>query len=398
MTDSNGNLSVDFMVGFTIFMVAFIWVATLVPNLFLGVSAHGVDFDAVAYRTGVILAEDPGASFIPDSPWEVQPDTAKENVERFGLAVSKETPNILSETKVNRFFNHSAGWLPEDYRNKTIFGDYPYHFNISLTTVTESTYSVPTMYVGEVRPDNYGFMRREVKIKRPSNATIGKSDYVKFKLNNSGMDGNVTSHDFAICINTSHLLTGNVTDPLANPNYHAVYMIDPTKDWINITMEQFNATSPQGPVPDWVNHVGVGGPDSANINLSKITFSQVGYNPAPYLYPLAAGTVPQKDFLYVDGNTMPVSLPVNISYNSVELRNNFTLAFPPGFFIAAQPDGAIYINLTFSVEKELHAGTKDWQGMQYLNTSKSGPWDYNYKTTEVSQPYLTDGVLEVAIW
>ena len=78
MTNSSGNLSVDFLVGFTIFMVAFIWVATLVPNLFLGVSSHEIDFDAVAYRTGVILAEDPGAT-IPtvDTPWEFQPDSGK---------------------------------------------------------------------------------------------------------------------------------------------------------------------------------------------------------------------------------------------------------------------------------------------------------------------------------
>ena len=107
MTDTSGNLSVDFLVGFTIFMVAFIWVATLVPNLFLGVSAHGIDFDAVAYRTGVILAEDPGASNVV-TPWEVQLDSGKANIARFGLAVSKETPNLLSDLKVKRFFDLST--------------------------------------------------------------------------------------------------------------------------------------------------------------------------------------------------------------------------------------------------------------------------------------------------
>ena len=71
MTNSDGNLSVDFLVGFSIFMIAFIWVATLVPNLFLGVSSHQIDFDAVAYRTGVILAEDPGNPSVPDDPWQM---------------------------------------------------------------------------------------------------------------------------------------------------------------------------------------------------------------------------------------------------------------------------------------------------------------------------------------
>ena len=123
MTDDSGDLSVDFLVGFTIFMVAFIWVATLVPNLFLGVSAHGIDFDAVAYRTGVILAEDPGATNASATgPWELQQDSGKGLIERFGLAVSKETPNILSETKVDRFFNSTDKILQAHFSIPMITG------------------------------------------------------------------------------------------------------------------------------------------------------------------------------------------------------------------------------------------------------------------------------------
>jgi hypothetical protein len=397
MTDSNGNLSVDFMAGFTIFMIAFIWVATLVPNLFLGVSAHGVDFDAVAYRTCVILTEDPGASAV-DTPWESQPDTAKTNVQRFGLAISKATPNILSQPKIDRFFNKTAGWTSEDYRNKTIFGDYPYRFNISLRTVDDS---IPVQYVGDVRPDNYGFMRREVKIKHFGNATLDNiTDYTSLKLYNHDVfvspdtiaqaDGNVTSHNFAITINMSKLRGGNVSDPLINPNYRDSYSIDPYTDWINITMEDLN-TTPQ--ISRWVDL-----PQTANINLSKVEFWQSPFSPTPSLYVLAAGTVPQKDFIYVDGNPTPVNPPVKIQDNGVVLRNNITLAFPPGFFVAAQSDSTIYVNLTFGVEKEVHTGANDWQGMQYLNTTQSQPWDYSYNATLVSQPYLTDGVLEVAVW
>jgi hypothetical protein len=179
MTDNAGILSVDFLVGFTIFMVAFIWVATLVPNLLLGVSAHGIDFDAVAYRTGVILAEDPGATVpIVTTPWEFEKDSGKANIERFGLAVSKDTPNILSATKVNRFFCTTAFLYPDDYRKKVIFGDYPYRFNISLQVAGESN----TSYVGDILPgsnygfvsgSNYGYIRREVKVTHFSNAQQG---------------------------------------------------------------------------------------------------------------------------------------------------------------------------------------------------------------------------------
>ncbi len=33
MTDDNGNLSIDFLVGFTIFILAFIWVVSMIPRV-----------------------------------------------------------------------------------------------------------------------------------------------------------------------------------------------------------------------------------------------------------------------------------------------------------------------------------------------------------------------------
>ena len=61
MTEDSGIMSIDFLVGFTIFLITFIWVATLIPGLFIGLQSHTIDYDAVAYRAGVILVEDPGA-------------------------------------------------------------------------------------------------------------------------------------------------------------------------------------------------------------------------------------------------------------------------------------------------------------------------------------------------
>ena len=60
MIDDTANLSIDFLAGFTIFMIGFIYVATLIPGLLLGLQSSTIDYDAVAYRTGVILVEDPG--------------------------------------------------------------------------------------------------------------------------------------------------------------------------------------------------------------------------------------------------------------------------------------------------------------------------------------------------
>jgi hypothetical protein len=376
MTDSSGNLSVDFLVGFTIFMVAFIWVATLVPNLFLGLSAHGIDFDAVAYRTGVILAEDPGAT--PDgSPWELQPDTGKDNIERFGLAVSKDTPNVLSKTKVDRFFNTTAFTYPDDYRPRTIFGDYPYQFNISLHVVGESA----TRYIGNVTPDgSYGYIRREVKIKGLSNATINQGTIQKFHFNNTGYDGNVTFHDFSMVINTSKLLHGNVTNPVTNPNNDVAYNIDPRNDRIVITIEDLDQKPPQ---PSWPNSVGLW----PTVNLTNVKFTQTRYG-FPGLFPMGADL--NQNFIYVDGSLTPSNPPVTIN-------KNVSFVFDQGFFSDADDTGAIFINLTFGVDT--HSTNPLYPlGMEFLNTSGTQPFDYNYYPTNVTQPVLNDAVMEVAVW
>uniref|UniRef100_UPI003FA5D67B DUF7287 family protein n=1 Tax=Methanoculleus sp. TaxID=90427 RepID=UPI003FA5D67B len=98
-------LSLDFLVGFTIFMLALIMVVSMVPGLLAGLESSGIDYDAVAYRTGVILVEDPGWPVYP--PWEMNGPGHKDEIERIGLAVSKETPNILLSTKVEKFFDGS---------------------------------------------------------------------------------------------------------------------------------------------------------------------------------------------------------------------------------------------------------------------------------------------------
>ncbi|NLD57019.1 MAG: hypothetical protein GX651_02655, partial [Methanomicrobiales archaeon] len=98
--DDDGNMSLDFLVGFTIFLMAFIWVATMIPGILIGLQAHTIDYDAVAYRTGVLLVEDPGWPATPG--WETESDERKADMIRFGLAISKETPNMLADSKVTR--------------------------------------------------------------------------------------------------------------------------------------------------------------------------------------------------------------------------------------------------------------------------------------------------------
>lgn len=222
MTDDAGNMSIDFLVGFTIFILAFIWVATLIPGIMIGLQSNTIDFDAVAYRTGVILVEDPGW---PASPgWESFDDLRKANITRFGLAISKDSPNFLSQDKVNRFFCTTFVY-PDECQQRVVFGDRPYHFNISLIDIERNE----TQSVGEVRPDNYGYIRRLVKSKGFSNASIGSSYIAAYHYKNTALPSdNVTTHEFSILVNNTKLL-GDITDP--------AYQIDPSREqtMINIT-------------------------------------------------------------------------------------------------------------------------------------------------------------------
>ncbi|MDO9323534.1 MAG: hypothetical protein Q7T80_01100 [Methanoregula sp.] len=377
-------MSIDFLVGFTIFMIAFIWVATLVPGLFIGLKSNTIDYDAVAYRTGVILVEDPGNPAGPPLdiyPWESLADSDKVSIKRFGLAVSKEAPNILDENKVDRFFNTTLysysgnyGQL-NDYRPRLIFGDYPYRFNISLKAVGEDT----LQSVGDVIPVNYpyGYIRRDVKIKGSSNTTIDNTMIVKYHYNNME---NVTfpqTHRFTIQINGTKLLSA---DP--------AYQINPQKDRIIINITDLNAK----PVRPLEIPAGDPGLKYANVNLTKIEFFKFSSGVSS---PLSVNVrTPELPYLYVDGKPVVTSpsLPLPISRPGV--KENISMIFGPSFFNNAAPTDTIYVNLTFGLES-----TPDYpQGQRYLNNTMTNPFNYDYNPVNVTQPQLKDAVLEVAVW
>lgn len=351
MIDDAGNLSIDFLAGFAIFMIAFIYVATMIPSLLIGLQSNTIDYDAVAYRTGVVLVEDPGMPV--DPPWETRNDLEKDLVQRFGLSLSKDTPNILSGEKIDRFFCSTAFYYPDDYRQRVIFGDYPYKFNISF----QESGSAFTRSIGDLEPDGYGYIRRIVKIKEPSNATIGTT---QIKAHNYQSKDNVTTHIFSVHINCTKLL-----DDVRNP----AYQIDPRREQIIINITDLNTTVNSASVPLPIT------------NLSSIIIYRsepTAFDPFP---PLAE--VRPYDNPYIDDNSTAVaSLPANIN-------NSVSLVFPAGFFYdMATRNTQLYINYTF-----MH-NTPDW----YLNSSVSGPFEYNYHPDNVTQPKLKDGVVEVAVW
>jgi hypothetical protein len=375
MTDEKGALSIDFLVGFTIFILAFIWVVSMIPGIMIGLQSYTIDYDAIAYRTGVILAEDPGWPASP--PWESFNDAQKSEVIRFGLALSKDTPNILSQDKVNRFFCTTFIY-PDDYHTRAIFGDYPYRFNISLMDLGEQNGSV-----GDVLPDGYGYIRRLVKIKGVSNATIGHANKYNSSYNKIDTPTNeTTTHVFSILINNTKLLT-DVTDP--------AYQIDPAREQITINITNLKSTiiNNASAIPPIVN-------TSSIITLKNIkVYKKDGglYSNVP---------LPASEFPYIDGNSARLA-----AMPSPPITDNITLRISPNFFdMMKAQNSQIYIALGFDVSPSSTFLNNTYALPDYDNLDgkltfdnpNTTPFDYGYDKVNVTQPYLRDAVMEVAVW
>lgn len=174
MNDDSGQLSLDFIIGFSIFLIGFIFVATLMSGLIIGLQSKTIDLDAVAYRTGVILVEDPGEPIT----WQLNNMEEKDSIIRLGLAISKDTPNILSREKVEKFNNSTFFSYPNDYRKRLIFsgeGTYPYYFQITL----HNTLDNKSMVIGDTNsPQKFGYIKRAVFIKEPSHLNYSLNESI----------------------------------------------------------------------------------------------------------------------------------------------------------------------------------------------------------------------------
>jgi hypothetical protein len=107
LVTEEGQISIDFLLGISIFLLTLGFLIQFIPGLFLSTSEEG-SLNSVAYRTANILVEDPGW-------WENNTNNGtdwEENLKklsRIGLAYDKtprtkqtKTPNILSHAKIKR--------------------------------------------------------------------------------------------------------------------------------------------------------------------------------------------------------------------------------------------------------------------------------------------------------
>lgn len=383
MIDDAGNLSIDFLAGFTIFMITLIYVATLIPTLFLGLQSSSIDYDAVAYRTGVILVEDPGMPYNPS--WETLPNTSDSQILRFGLALSKDTPNILSPEKINRFFCSTEFVYPDDYQSRAVFGNYPYLFNISFQMAGSNV----TQSVGDIVPENYRYTRRVVKVKEHSNATM---DFSGFNVNpitgqpSENYTQNATTQSFSVYFNYTYLLDNGPDNN--NPAYQINPLAPSGSSGITGGEGALINLTDLNQIPQ--NYGGI----NTTVNLSgimvyrSVSLAPLGTGQSPFVGPILNSTNPIQFELFVDGNSTPVTnLPIPVN-------DSVSLYIPPGLLsFLGQGDSSTLLNVTM----QFNLNQQDW----YINSTQMPPYgafDYNYTNPYITQPQLKDGVMEVAVW
>ena len=160
--NDNAQANIDFLSGISIFLIAFLVIVQIVPNIFIPFQGHPVSLHSVAYRTGVILVEDPGwyngtinfsGDFVNSSGynWEAHPD----NLSRIGLAKNKfssdfANPLTISVPKVTTLAGLYNSSDPDSYiyiqQKLGLITSYRgYDYNISLVRLDDE----PSMYINK---------------------------------------------------------------------------------------------------------------------------------------------------------------------------------------------------------------------------------------------------------
>ena len=414
MKRGSGQLPVDFLVGFTIFILSLITVANFVPSLLVGLQrTTGIDYDAVAYRTGVVLVEDPGQPagelrlgvnpvVAPSHPeWDLQTLAEKEFVSRFGLTITRDTPNILSINKITRFFDTSF-FNDTDYRNKMLFSTYQYGYNITLQNISpmkEGEYpNGLKKMIGQPYPAGYGYIRRYVLIKQNSNATINLAVHPEFNATredlidlhtrkDTGAYDPTPHQEFVVRLDSSILYNRDVDTPLKIDLQREPLSIRITNLGSFLNNSVFNPSSiannsgqwALNTAPQYIPPLGEERFPPTNATLTAVTF----WDPAaqlawPYslfnvtltVDPNQPGGFGHVDWTYPLGN-IPVMNTIDLYVDHLD---------PEAF-----NDGRS-LDVIFTFQNPIP------------HTLVAGTFWYDYNKANVTQPVLSTGMLEVGIW
>ncbi len=284
-SNNQGQMTLDFLLGLTIFLIALIYLVAAIPGIFLPYQNNAVDLSSVAYRTSSLLVEDPGyyipsGSYIGFTGWEKSQQNIN-NLSRIGLASSKSTPGVISLRKINALQDSVSYRDSRDDLglNNTV----PYDYSLSITwtnksghveTMTKPNATEPKAPVGS----NVETIERAVLIDEGSSILINGAEY--YNNTSDNLDGKLSfnltkdqalSGDVYINIinaeNSGHILgvwLYNSTFPLTRGSEYDVY-VNGTK-WeemgnpavgkggdINITINGPSIASIMGPTSNEVD-------------------------------------------------------------------------------------------------------------------------------------------------
>jgi len=366
----SGILSIDFLAGISIFVITLIVAATMISGLLIGLQTKKIDYDAVAYRTGVILVEDPGEpntqfnylTITEADQWEFIGYDQKNKIRRFGLTLYKSTPRVLAEQKVLSFFNKAQFPRAQfselsEYRDRMIAGDYPYNFNVRLKMIGGNTYEVGDAF----DPDSaYGYIRRVALVKNQTGAEIDLNPYY--------VDVFPDSNSFFVNMTYGWLL---------NQDRGPQYWIEPPKEDILIdlvhvgSIRNLSQASAVRLVNIKMTFDGrlLDGTEVSGIDLPYRTFTaEIDGNPVLFNWPMGAGA------------PRDVNEAINIT-------------FPAGYFIPPSAYAEITL-IRMNIRYEFEPGT--------VNLSQS-THSYDYIPDSPGSPgfkpsHLSPAIMEVRVW
>jgi len=346
------------MIGISIFLITLIIAATMISGLLVGLQSRTIDYDAVAYRTGVILVEDPGEpnamfnykTLGPDDQWELIDFDRRELISRFGLTLYKSTPRVLSQEKVDNFF--SGQYSNPEIQERIIFGSYPYRFNVAYKEIGgASSPSVGDPYGAD---SAYGYIRRVVLIKKPIPADIGMSTNY----------GPAVDGKFRVELDYTKLMNLD-----KDPDYLAPqFWIEPPKEKIPINLKNVDTIKSTSNLP--------------RLNSIRIEFE--GQNPDGTV---ATGELPVAVVATIDETTKhtfdwPVSNPVDVG-SSVNIIFDKEYSIPT-YSYAGIAVTKMYVVYEFDPSSVIISNTNIYR--------------YPEGIIGYQMPTLQPAVLEVRVW
>ncbi len=219
MINDTGQISVDLLLGISLFLLAFAFAIQFIPGLFISETGTQSNIAFTSYRTATILTEDSGwwqNSTHKGTDWE----NHISQTTRLGLAADSSqqtrltsTPNLLNLSKIERLllldeqtFIIKAG-LYDNVNGNTI----EYGYNISILKNGQPlVLNNTSVRIGQIRPDLQDVYHIE-RLVLVETGNVASFDASTLSTNSS------SSGDFAI-INVSGQQTSNITLDITNFN------------------------------------------------------------------------------------------------------------------------------------------------------------------------------------